>query len=50
MTVNFTYPLTAGAIVNGTWIVQEVQAELIPGKDTLPAPYPHFRYTIDLIN
>ena len=48
--VGITYPITAPARLNGNWILQEVQAVLIPGKDTLQAPYNHFRYTYELVN
>lgn len=48
--VFITFPATAGAVLNGHWIVQEVQASYLKGMALRPEPYGHFRYTLDLIN
>lgn len=50
--ISITNPVTAGAVLNGNWIVQEVQARWVPGLDTLVGnpTFAHFHYTYELIN
>jgi hypothetical protein len=50
VTIAITWPIGVGAVINGPWIVQEVQAAWTPGIDRLPDPYGHFLYTYYLIN
>ena len=63
-TIAITRPLEMPALLNGSWIVQEVQGTLVPGMERqvdnfdpslvgiapLPDPGGHFRYTYYLIN
>ncbi len=49
-TVSFSYPLETGALLNGNWLTQQVQATWIPGVENRPEPFGHFRYTLEFIN
>lgn len=63
LTVSITGPSYLAALLNGTWFVQEVTAELIPIGQPMTGPAParwlnqttapgagHYRYTVTLIN
>ncbi len=49
--VALTYPPDAAAMLNGgSWLIQDVQATWIAGKEGLPSPKNHFRYTVKCVN
>lgn len=49
--VSISTPNEADAVLNGNWIVQQVQGSLpAPKWEKQEEPYGHFRYQIDLIN
>jgi len=50
LTISIVSPAKAPVLLNGTWLVQEIQATLIPGMESLPEPFGHFRYKITVIN
>jgi hypothetical protein len=43
-------PDGSAALIDGDWLVQEVQGDLIPGVDYLRATGGHFRYTVTVIS
>lgn len=43
-------PVGTPAILNGDYIVQQVDGTLIGGKEKLPEPYCHLRYTVTVVN
>lgn len=43
-------PTYAPALLDGDWVVQEVQGDTIPGVNFLRATGGHFRYTVSVIN
>lgn len=43
-------PVFAPGLLNGNWVVQQIQGDLIPGVDFLKPGGGHFRYTITVIN
>ncbi len=48
--IDLEYPLSAGSLLNGNWLVKEIEGSIVPGMDQLPEPFGHFRYTAHLIN
>ncbi len=50
LTIALTAPLESAALLNGEWLVQEVEGAIVLGLDQLPEPYGHFRYTVHLVN
>lgn len=50
MTIDLAYPAEAGDLINGVWMVQEVNASIVPGLEQLDDPFGHFRYSLHLIN
>lgn len=50
LTISISSPTGAPALLDGTWLVQEIQAVIVPGVETLPEPYGHFQYTVMVIN
>lgn len=58
LTIAIVHPIEAPALLNGTWYVVEVGAEVVPGLEQLSqADYPddfppvgNFRYTVRLVN
>lgn len=50
MLVAIDDPETAAAILNGYWLIQDVQASWIPGMELNSEPYGHFRYTVTCVN
>lgn len=50
VTANILSPATAAPFWNGNWIVYSVQGTIVPGKELLPEPHGHFRYTITMMN
>ena len=50
-TLNVVFPLRAGKLLNGTWLVYDIQASIFsPGMETLPDPWGHFRYQLTMVN
>ena len=45
-----SYPVGADALLNGDWLLIEVEAHHIGGTENLPEPYGHFRYTYHWVN
>jgi hypothetical protein len=54
LTVALTYPAGSPAVLNGQWVIETVEAELVAVPSTGPEPYlpgyGHFKYTITCIN
>jgi hypothetical protein len=50
LTIAISFPAEAGGLLNGTWLVTEVDATLVPGLDQRAEPWGHFRYTIYAVN
>lgn len=52
LTVTLASPAPANmrALINGNWIVQQVDAKLLPGMDAAPSPGGHFRYTVSVVS
>ncbi len=50
LTISITSPTGAPALLDGTWLVQEIQAAIVPGLEMQPEPFGHFRYTVTVIN
>lgn len=50
LTISIISPEGAPALLDGEWLVQSIQAEIVPGMEELPEPYGHFKYTIGVIN
>ncbi len=49
--VDVDFPLFAAALINGNWLIQDVQATWISGIENASDPkYRHFRYTPNMIN
>lgn len=50
--VSLTYPPDAAAMLNSptAWLIQDVQAQWIAGKEGLSSPFNHFRYTVKCVN
>lgn len=49
-TIALTDPAQASGLLNGDWLVQELNGQIVPGLDQKDSPYGHFRYTAHLIN
>ncbi len=47
--ISLSRPLDAASLLNGGWMVREIDAQIIPGMDNLPEPFGHFRYTLHLV-
>ena len=43
-------PVGTPSLIDGTYIVQTIQAILVPGMDMLSEPYGHLRYTVGVVN
>lgn len=50
LTISVLAPGGAPVLLDGVWLVHEIQATLIPGMELLAEPYGHFRYTVTVIN
>ncbi len=50
LTVTILSPIGASAILDGNWLVQEVDGNLIPAAEQTPLPLGNFRYTVRVIN
>lgn len=50
LTIDVTDPEGAGLLINGNWLVKEVNGFIVPGLDQLEEPFGHFRYRVLLIN
>lgn len=50
LTIAVLAPGGAPVLLDGVWLVHEIQATLIPGMELLAEPYGHFRYTVTVIN
>jgi hypothetical protein len=50
LSVNITYPITGAEVMNGDWLVQEVEGSIVPGLEMQAEPYGHFRYTAHLVS
>lgn len=51
LVVALTYPPDAATMLNGSnWLIQDVQAVWIPGREGLQSPKNHFRYTVKCVN
>lgn len=49
--VDVDFPIFAAALINGNWLVQEIQAQWISGIENASDPkYRHFKYTPNFIN
>lgn len=49
LTILIVYPIGAPVLLDGDWLVQEVNATMETLAE-LPEPYGHFRYTVKVIN
>lgn len=50
LTIDLDAPGRAAELLNGQWLVQEVDAMIVPGLEQRPEPFGHFRYQLHLIN
>lgn len=50
LTIDLDEPLESGALLNGNWMVRELEASIVPGLEKRAEPFGHFRYTAHLIN
>ena len=48
--VAITDPSTAATLLNGNWLIQDVQASWIAGFEFVAPPLGHFRYTVTVVN
>jgi hypothetical protein len=50
LTIDLTAPVSASSVLNGVWLVVEIEAVIVPGLEMRASPFGHFRYTLHLVN
>lgn len=50
LTISVLAPSGAPMLLDGVWLVHEIQASLVEGVELLPEPYGHFKYSVTVID
>jgi len=50
LTISVLAPSGAPVLLDGVWLVHEIQASLVEGVELLPEPYGHFKYSVTVID